>query len=53
MNPLPIAGACSKRIDTRLIDRDPIRQTEFLSNSFAQTGEGEIAHVFPPRSFDF
>src|SRR5882724_7622100 len=45
MNPLMIAGTGRKRIDPRLVDCNPIGQTEFLSNSFAQTGKGEVAHV--------
>src|SRR4029077_13144384 len=45
MNPLMIAGAGRKRVDALLIHRNPIGKSEFLSNSFAQTGEGEPAHV--------
>jgi hypothetical protein len=40
MNPLAIAGAGSKRIDARLIDRDPIGNTEFLPDPIAQTSKG-------------
>ena len=46
MNPLAIAGAGRKRVDAWLIDRDPIGKSEFMPNSFAQTGKGEVAHVF-------
>src|SRR5258708_3831985 len=46
VNPLVIAGTGCKGVDTRLVDRHPTRNAEFLANSFAQTGKGEIAHVF-------
>src|SRR6266702_5729897 len=46
MNPLPIAGTGRKRVDTRLVDRDPTGNTEFMSNFLAQTGKGEAAHAF-------
>src|SRR6266436_6960364 len=46
VNPLVIAGTGCKGVDTRLVDRHPTRNAEFLPNSFAQTGKGEIAHVF-------
>src|SRR5437868_3538709 len=45
VNPLAIAGAGSKRIDARLIYRDPIGESEFGPNSFAQTGKGEVTHI--------
>src|SRR3984893_1334436 len=45
VDPLVIAGTGRERVDTRLVDRNPIRNAEFLPNSFAQTGKGEIAHV--------
>src|ERR1700722_17424561 len=45
MDPLVVAGTGSKSVDARLIDRDPIGKSEFLSNSFAQTGKCEVAHV--------
>jgi len=43
---LVIVGTGRKGIDTRLVDRHPTRNAEFLPNSFAQTGKGEIAHAF-------
>jgi hypothetical protein len=46
MNPLAIAGAGRKRVDAWLIDRDPIGKSEFMPNSFAQTGKGEVAQFF-------
>jgi hypothetical protein len=47
MNPLAIAGAGRERVDAWLIDRDPIGNSEFMPNSFAQPGKGEVvAHVF-------
>src|SRR5258705_1437087 len=51
MNPLLIAGAGGKRVNAWLVDRSPIGKTKFLSNSFAQTGKGEVAHVFVPDLF--
>src|SRR5712671_520061 len=48
MNPLAIAGAGSKRLDERLIDSNPIRNTELPSNVFAQTGKCKSAHLVPP-----
>jgi hypothetical protein len=46
VNPLMVAGAGGERVDTRLIDRGPFGQAKLLSNSFAQTGKGEVAHIF-------
>jgi hypothetical protein len=46
VNPLAIAGAGRKRVDAWLINRNPIGNTKFLSNAFAQAGKGEVAHVF-------
>src|ERR1700682_3884436 len=46
MNPLLIAGTGRKRVDTRLVDRNPTGNTEFMSNFLAQTGKGEVAHAF-------
>src|SRR6266850_5463938 len=46
VDPLVIVGTGRKGIDTRLVDRHPTRNAEFLPNSFAQTGKGEIAHAF-------
>jgi hypothetical protein len=40
MNPLTIAGAGSKRVDARLIYRDPIGKTKLLPDPIAQTGKG-------------
>jgi hypothetical protein len=45
MNPLAIAGAGRKRVDAWLIYRNPIGKSEFMPNSFAQTGKDEVAHV--------
>src|SRR3984893_16154246 len=45
MNPLMIAGTGRKRVDTRLVDRNPTGNTEFMSNFLAQTGKGEVAHA--------
>ena len=46
MNPLMVAGAGRKRVDARLVDRNPIGKAELLSDSIAQAGKGEVAHVF-------
>src|SRR6202022_315697 len=46
MNPLVIAGTGRKSVDTRLVDRNPTGNTEFMSNFLAQTGKGEAAHAF-------
>src|ERR1700675_4441185 len=46
MNPLVIAGTGRKRVDPRLVDRNPTGNTEFMSNFLAQTGKGEAAHAF-------
>jgi hypothetical protein len=46
MNPLTVAGARRKGVDAWLIDRDPIRYAELLSNSLVQSGKGEVSHFF-------
>jgi hypothetical protein len=46
MNPLMIAGAGGEGVDARLVDHGPFRHAKLLSNSFAQTGKGEVAHIF-------
>src|ERR1700735_2187395 len=51
MNPLAIAGAGRKCVDAWLIYLDPIGNSEFMPNSFVQTGQGEVAHIllhYPP-----
>jgi hypothetical protein len=40
MNPLVIARTRRKRVDARLIYRDPIGKTKFLPDPIAQTSEG-------------
>jgi hypothetical protein len=40
MNPLAIACARRKRVDARLIYRDPLGDTEFLPDPIAQTSKG-------------
>src|SRR6266403_1109938 len=45
VDPLVIASTGRERVDTRLVDRNPIRNAEFLPGSFAQPGKGEVAHV--------
>jgi hypothetical protein len=40
VNPLAIARARGKRVDTRLIYRDPLGDTEFLPDPIAQTSKG-------------
>src|SRR5712672_1476792 len=46
MNPLLITGTGRERVDTRLVDRNPTGNAEFMSNFLAQTGKGEAAHAF-------
>ncbi len=46
MNPLMVAGAGRKRVDTRLVDLNPTGNAEFMPNFLAQTGKGEAAHAF-------
>ena len=45
MNPLMIAGAGRKRVDSWLVYGRPIGNTELLPDSITQTRKGEIAHV--------
>jgi hypothetical protein len=40
MNPLAIACARRKRVDARLIYRDPLGNAEFLPDPIAQTSKG-------------
>src|SRR6266481_6498032 len=45
VDPLVIPSTGCKRVDARLVDRNPTGNAEFLPNSFAQTGKDEVAHV--------
>ena len=40
MDPLMIAGAGRKRVDARLVDRDPIGNAELMPDVFAQVRQG-------------
>jgi hypothetical protein len=44
VNPLPVAAALGELVDARLIDRDPARDAEFLSDKSRKIRQSEFRH---------